>query len=73
MSDRCPLGYLFLYVRFKFGVTFVARCFCDEPASVAEQPGPKVIKKFPCSTQLSMKFIHVIVGILTFIKVEKYS
>ena len=37
-------------------------------------PGPKVIKHFPCSTQLSMKFILLInvkmptiVGILTFI------
>ena len=38
------------------------------------QPGPEVIKLFPCSTQLSMKFILLInikkptiVGILTFI------
>ena len=39
-----------------------------------KEPGPKVIKLFPCSTQLSMKFILLInvkmptiVGILTFI------
>ena len=38
------------------------------------KPGPEVIKLFPCSTQLSMKFIILInvkmptaVGILTFI------
>ena len=38
------------------------------------EPGPEVIKKFPCSTQLSTKFLLLInvkmptiVGILTFI------
>ena len=38
------------------------------------EPGPEVIKRFPCSTQLSMKLILLInvkmptiVGILTFI------
>ena len=41
---------------------------------VVLSPGPEVIKKFPCSTQLSMNFILLIdikmptiVGILTFI------
>ena len=29
VSDRCPLGYLLLYVRWKSGVTFARRCFRD--------------------------------------------
>ena len=33
----------------------------------AVRPGPKVINRFSCSTQLSTKFILLIVGILTFI------
>ena len=43
-------------------------------------PGPEVIKLFPCSTQLSTKFILLInvkmatiVGILTFISMPKYN
>ena len=30
VSDRCPLGYLLLYVRWKSGVTFARGCFRDE-------------------------------------------
>ena len=29
VSDRCPLGYLLLYVRCKSGVTFIRRRFRD--------------------------------------------
>ena len=29
VSDRCPLGYLLLYVRCKSGVTFIRRSFRD--------------------------------------------
>ena len=51
-------------------------CFgCEIPLhTLIWKPGPKVIKPFPCSTQLSTKFIllinvktPIIVGILTFI------
>ena len=30
VSDHCPLGYLLLYVRCKFGVTFIRRSFRDD-------------------------------------------
>ena len=52
--------------RIPFIKTRIKKLFCD-------QPGPEVIKPYPCSTQLSMNFfvlINVIlpttVGILTF-------
>ena len=37
VSDRCPLGYLLLYVRWKSGVTFVRRCFRDHYANMSVQ------------------------------------
>ena len=47
---------------------------CESQGLLRENPGPEVRKLFPCSTQLSTKFILLInvkmptiVGILTFI------
>ena len=55
-------------------------CIIHLKKNCLKRPGPEVIKLFPCSTQLSMKFILLInvkmptiVGILTFISIVNTS
>ena len=59
-----------------FTVQYVKRCNFVFRFSMFGSPGPEVINFFPCSTQLSTKFILLInvkmptsVGILTFISI----
>ena len=60
-----------LFTKAQTCISFITNCVV---IFIYEKAGPEVIKLFPCSTQLSVKFIMLInvkmltiVGILTFI------